>query len=437
MAATELLKELLSTDTTNPPGNEEAAAQILEDRLRAAGLQTRIEASPSGRANLVARLEGPTDKPALVLLSHTDVVAVEPDHWSHDPFGGEIDKGAVWGRGALDMKGIAAMHVEAAIELAASGGTPRRELIVCSVADEEAGGGEGAGWLTSERPALVGFADSRPPPEVLGEGGYGLRGIIDRPLMPIVMGEKYALWLRLTAQGEPGHGSLPPTRQAPANLAAVVQQVCGYRSPRVHPVMREQFHLLADATSGARAVLFRTLASGAGTAIASVLRAPLRTQGAIAALLSDTVTLTALHAGYKHNVVPGEAVASLDCRLLPDTDPDEFTTSIRKTTARSDVSVDVVGSHGGPVSAKSDLYRLLAEVSSRLESRPVVAPSLTPGFTDVRYFRRLGATGYGFVPFMLDSELLSTVHGHDERVPLAELETGTKAMAEVVRRACS
>lgn len=435
MTPIELLQELLRVDSTNPPGNEGPAAEILRSRLDAAGLETRIEKSPAGRPNLVARLPGPNNKPALVLLSHTDVVPVESERWSHDPFGGEIHDGHIWGRGALDMKGIGALHCAAAEATALSGQEPARELIVCAVADEEAGGNEGAGWLVKEHPELVGFGDNRPLPEVLGEGSFGLSGIIDRALMPIVLGEKKAMWVELTATGDPGHGSLPPARQAPFNLAATVREVAGYGSPRVHPVMRQQFRVLADASGGARKKIFQALASGSGSLVASALRKPLRGLGAIGALLSDTVTPTALSAGYKHNVIPGEARASLDCRLLPDTDLDDFLARLRKKADKNHVSIATIGSHAGPVTKETSLFSVMQSVSEALPANPVVVPSLTPGFSDLRFFRAKGAAGYGWVPVIITPELLATVHGHDERIPVAEFETGVEAMTALVKRA--
>jgi acetylornithine deacetylase/succinyl-diaminopimelate desuccinylase-like protein len=156
----ELLQDLLRTRTVNPPGEEAAAAGILEAYLSAAGLKTKILDSPQGRSSLIARLEGPHDRPALVLLSHSDVVPVEEEKWSRDPFGAEVADGFIWGRGALDMKSIAVMHAVAVAELAGSKRAPTREVILVMAADEEAGGGEGARWLVEEHSDRVGSEKS-------------------------------------------------------------------------------------------------------------------------------------------------------------------------------------------------------------------------------------------------------------------------------------
>jgi acetylornithine deacetylase/succinyl-diaminopimelate desuccinylase-like protein len=431
MSVVELLQRLLRAETINPPGNEGVAAEIFEDFLGSAGLKTTIEKSPEGRPNLIARLEGPRDRQALVLLSHTDVVAVEPDRWSRDPFGGEIHAGHIWGRGALDMKGIGALHAVAAAEAARSNKTPQRELIFVAVADEEAGGSEGAGWLVKERAELVGIADDRPSPDALGEGSFGLTGLLDRPLMPIVLGEKIAMKVKLRARGSAGHGSLPPADQAIQTLARAITKVTGFGNPRVHPVMRDQFRLMAEAATGPRKAVFSALASGAGPAVARALKKPLSSNVAIASLLSDTVTTTTVAGGYKNNVVPAEASASLDCRLLPDTNEGAFIANLQKAAGDS-IEIERLESQAGPVSDRSDLFPKLQRTSEALPSNPVVVPSLTPGFTDLRFFRKAGAHGYGWVPIVIPVELLATIHGHDERVPVDELERGAKAMTEVV-----
>lgn len=437
MSSVDLLQQLIRLDTTNPPGAEQPAAELVRARMLDAGMKADIYTSPEGRANVVARIDGPTDRPALVLLSHLDVVGVEADAWSKDPFGGDISDGWLWGRGSLDMKGIAAMHIEAAATLAAGHATPSREVIVVCVADEEAGGGQGAGWLAKEHPETLGFATGRPAPEALGEGAFGLSEVLPQPLMPIVVGEKSVLWLDLEASGDPGHGALPPKNQAPLNLARAIAAVSGYGTARVHPVMREQFDALSARLPQPMAAAFKILASAAGPVAVRAAADVFRSRGAIGALLSDSIAATQIEAGYKHNVVPGEARASLDCRLLPDTDPDEFTASIRRRVRRHSTEVREVARHGGPVSAPGPLYEILKSVSGHLPGDPICAPSLTSGMTDLRFLRQLGAFAYGWVPLTLTPELLGTIHGHDERISIADLEIATEAMTTVVRRAAA
>ena len=435
MGPVELLQQLLRIDTTNPPGGEGPAAELLRSYLEGAGVDTFIHTSDAGRPSLIARVPGPPDVPALVLVSHTDVVGVEPESWSHDPFGGEIDGGYLWGRGALDMKGIAVMHAAALAAIGNSDGVPAREVILLSFADEEAGGHEGAASVLRDIPERAGFADGRPAPEALGEGAFGLAGILDRPLMPVVVAEKSVLWLDLIASGDPGHGALPPEQQAIANLARALTKVSGYAAPRVHPVMREQFEILARHSSGAQAATFRALASGAGSQVGRALKKPLRKRGAIAALLSDTITPTQIEGGYKHNVVPGEAKASLDCRLLPDTDIGKLVTKMARDCRKLGVSVTEVSRHGGPVSQRGPLYDAITRASASMIESPIVVPSLTSGMTDLRYLRDSGASAYGWVPLVLEAEDLARIHGHDERIEIAAFERAVGVMTQVVREA--
>ncbi|HEU4542794.1 MAG TPA: M20/M25/M40 family metallo-hydrolase [Jiangellaceae bacterium] len=434
----ELLRQLLRVRSINPPGDEAAVVAILERYLSEAGLTTTILTSPGGRTNLVARVDGPHDRPALVLLSHSDVVPVEEDRWARDPFGAEIFDGSIWGRGALDMKAISVMHAVAAADLVRAGRTPSREIIVVVVADEEAGGYEGARWLLDEHATLVGFGERRPPPEVIGEGAYGISGVLRRPVIPVALGEKTAVWFEVLVEGDPGHGALPPAHQAPVNLAAIVAQTAGFGTPRVHPIMREQFVTLAAAASGAQAAVFRALASPTGSALSRVVAPRLRKAGALGLLLSDSITPTAITAGYKSNVVPGEARASFDCRLLPDTDIKAFVSSLdTKARRRGGRIVNVVQKGHGPVSGRGPLLDVLNQAATQIAPDALSMVSLSPGITDLRFFRARGATGYGWTPIVLTPQLLATIHGHDERIPVAAFEKAVTVMSDAVRRAAT
>ena len=438
MEVIELLQRLLQTKTVNPPGNEGDAASILESYLSEAGIKVQMLLSPGGRTTLVARVEGPKDRPALVLLSHSDVVPVEEDSWTRDPFGGELVDGFIWGRGALDMKSIAVMHAAAAVALARSGKTPTREVIVVMAADEEAGGEEGASWFVEQHGPEVGLEDGRPSPEVLGEGAYGLAGMLARPVVPIAVGEKTAVWFDLVAEGEPGHGALPPQKQALVNLAAAVKSLAGFGKPRVHPIMREQFATLAPTASGAIAGVLRALASPAGSAAARVVAPKLRVAGVLGLLLADSITPTQMGGGYKSNVVPGEARASFDSRLLPDTDIDRFIADMDKKARANGARVDNVVHKGhGPVSGKGPLFTILDRASRDLVPGALPTVSLSPGITDARFFRARGATAYGWCPLVLTPELLATIHGHDERISIDDFRKAVSVTSEVVLQAAT
>ena len=434
----DVLRQLLRVRSVNPPGDEGSVVDVLETFLSDAGLETEVLVSEDGRSNLVARVDGPPDRSALVLLSHSDVVPVEEERWTRDPFGGEVAEGAIWGRGALDMKGIAVMHAFAAATLARSATDVTREVVVVVAADEEAGGRQGARWLVDEHADRVGFGDGRPPPEVLGEGAYGLSGVLDRPVIPIALGEKTAIWFDVVAEGDPGHGALPPERQAPVNLAAIVRDIAGPGTPRVHAVMREQFATISQAASGINAAVLRALASPANPVVARAVAAQLRKAGPLGFLLSDTVTPTQLVAGYKSNVVPGEARASFDSRLLPDTDVNEVIGSLDQKARRKGGRVENVVDHGhGPVTTRGPLFDIIERASRRLAPDALPTVSLSPAVTDVRFFRARGARGYGWCPVVLSPDLLSTIHGHDERIPLDAFERAVSVMSEVVVEAAT
>ena len=433
-----LLRELLRSRSVNPAGDEGPVVARLESYLAGAGLDTKLLTSPAGRPNLLARVDGPRDRPALVLLSHSDVVPVEEGRWSREPFSGDINDGFVWGRGALDMKGIAVMHAVATARLAASTRRPTREVIVVVAADEETGGDEGARWLLDEHADLVGFDHGRPPPEVIGEGAYGVAGLLDRPVVPIAVGEKTAVWFDVVAEGRPGHGALPTEDQAPVNLAAIVGDLAGFRTPRIHPVLADQLATLATAAPAPTAAVFRGLASAAGSALSRMVAPRLRKAGALGLLLADSVTPTVLTAGYKRNVVPGQARASFDARLLPDTDIDAFLSAVEATAARHGGRiVDVTLKGHGPVSDRGVLFDLLHTASSAAAPGAIPTVSLTPGITDLRLFRARGASGYGWVPLVLTPDLLATIHGDDERIPVEGFHRGIDLMSDVVRQAAA
>ena len=336
------------------------------------------------------------------------------------------------------MKSIAVMHAVAAAHLATSGRKPTREVIVVVVADEEAGGDQGALPLIEQHAELVGFAGGRPPPEILGEGAYGISGLLERPVVPIALGEKTAVWFDVIATGDPGHGALPPQQQAPVNLATLIEQIAGFGTPRVHPVMREQFSALARVASGHLARIFQALASPAGGAVARALAPRLRKASALGLLLSDSLTPTMVTAGYKSNVVPAEGSASFDCRLLPDTEIGDFVSSIEKKARRHGGRLANIKQKGhGPVSDKEALYEILEQVSKDLSGGATAVSTLSPGITDLRYFRARGATGYGWCPLILTPELIATIHGHDERVAIEDFERAVHATSEVVKRASS
>ncbi len=418
--AVSILREYLRIDTSNPPGNEERAVDFLGSILAAEGVPFETAESAPGRSNLIARL-GPGPG-GVCLLNHTDVVPVESQFWDGDPFGGELRDGFLWGRGALDMKGMGIIELMTIILLKRHEVPLRRAVTFLAVADEEAGSEFGAAWLERNRPEWL-EADL-----VINEGAYGLAGFpgAGTPVFSFAPGEKVPLWLRLVTRGRPGHGSVPHGDNCAERLVQALGRIAAWQQgARVTPIMQAQFDALAAAGLGAAP----HDAAGLATAAASP---------ATRARLSNTISLTTISTGVKVNVIPAEASATLDCRLLPDADPDEFLAGLGTVIGDERVEIEVINRYQGAGSPlDSEFTRVVAAVCSELVEGARLIPELTPGFTDSRIFRVRGVPAYGFVPCLLPPEDLATIHGHNERIGVENIRLGLQVMYEVVRRLCS
>jgi acetylornithine deacetylase/succinyl-diaminopimelate desuccinylase-like protein len=426
--AVKIAAEYLRIDTTNPPGNEAPAAAFLAGILEEAGVTSTVLESAPGRASLVARLPGRTGR-GLALLHHLDVVPAEASEWSVDPFGAEIRDGYLWGRGAIDMKGMGVMELMAALALARERVPLERDVVFVAVADEEAGGLMGAAWLTKEHPELVACTD------VINEGGYGLSETTP-PLMACALSEKALLWVRLSARGTPGHGSMPPDDQAVGKLLAALGDLAAHPPPmHISPLVERTFRAMAAEASPARRRAIEAMLSPQARRLLPVLarRMPRHQR----ALLGDTITVTKVAAGYKENVVPGAASATLDCRLLPETDPDQFFAALAARVAGHGVEAEVAFADGPHGTSEGPLLPVLREVCDGAFPETAFAPVLCPAFTDSRYFRQLGADAYGLVPVMLSNAEVATFHGIDERIPLDGLRKGCEVVFEITARACA
>jgi acetylornithine deacetylase/succinyl-diaminopimelate desuccinylase-like protein len=287
----------------------------------------------------------------------------------------------------------------------------------------------GAAWLTKEHPDLVACTD------VINEGGYGLSEM-KPPLMACALSEKALLWVRLSARGTPGHGSMPPDDQAIGKLLAALGDLAAHPPPmRISPLVERTFRAMAAQATPARRLVIEALLRPPAQRLLPALagRMPRHQR----ALLADTITVTKVAAGYKENVVPGAASATLDCRLLPGTDPDQFFTSLAARLGSHGVEAEVAFSDGPHGTSEGPLFPLLREVCEGAFPGTAFAPVLCPAFTDSRYFRQLGADAYGLVPVMLSNAELATFHGIDERIPLDGLRKGCEVVYEITARACA
>jgi len=430
--ASERLSRYLQVDTTNPPGNEIAGAQYIADILKDAGIEYEIAESSHGRANIWARLPAadPTKaKPGIVLLHHIDVVSASSGHWDMPPFSGAIRDGFVYGRGALDTKGLGIMHLQAFIALASSGATLNRDVVFMATADEEAGGAFGAGWLVENRPELfsgIGY--------LINEGGFGLAFSDTQSAMTVEVTQKVPLWLRLTARGNPGHGSMPGPETAVTKLVHAAHRIISTEfAPRVIAPVNAMFQGMAayQPTEQGRQD-FADLASAIKRP--SFLSQLQIDQPASHALLRNTCSLTRLAASDKINVVPPEASLELDCRLLPDQSPTDFLTELAKIIGDDSIEIETLVSFAPAVSsADTPLFRAIEAVTEKYYPGTPVIPSVAAGFTDSHFFRDLGIVSYGYSPVLLHPREIGGVHGNNERISIENMQRGTASITELLR----
>jgi acetylornithine deacetylase/succinyl-diaminopimelate desuccinylase-like protein len=421
--AVQLLAEFIAIDTTNPPGNEAAACAMLGAALRREGIAYDLYETGPGRVNLVARLQGDGSAAPVILLNHTDVVPVERQYWSVEPFAGEVRDGYVWGRGALDMKGMGIMELMAVLLLTRHRLPLRRDVVFFAVADEEAGSAYGVEWFAEHHPELL-RGDV-----CINEGAFGYAGYggVDRPFFGYAPAEKNPLWLRLRAEGLPGHGSLPHGDNALGRIARALDRIQNWRQARVILAeMRPFFDKLAQA--------------GALPAIRTAADVePLAAQDRmINALTQHTISLTSCHSGMKENVIPAVAEATIDCRLLPGQSTEEFTRRLREVVDDDRVEISPIYESETPASTlQHQLYGLAEEVVREVDERALVLPVMSSWFTDSRAFRRAGTPSYGFIPALLTPEDYATIHGHDERISIENVRLGCQVIYELVRRLCT
>ena len=421
------LADLIRIDTTNPPGGEIAAANALARKLDAEGIATEVFESAPGRGNLYARLPGRGKGRPLILLSHLDVVPADVRAWRVPPFAGTQQGGYVYGRGALDAKGVAIVQAMAVIALHRAREQPPRDVILLATADEETGGKAGAGWLVQHRPDLLGNAEF-----LVTEGDHIHVRSGGRRVAQVAVGEKTPCWLQLTAHGDTGHGSTPPPQTAVTRLVRALNKLRRFQTPirLVRPV-EAYFEALARLERSPPGASSRTCAarSRIPTFLTEFTRNPRQN-----ALIRNTITPTVLAGSPKTNVIPAVASAQLDCRLLPGEKPAEFLAQVREVVG--DESIDVEPLLSFPASSSDTDSHFMAAVrrlaATELGGMPVV-PSVIPGFTDSHFFREHGIASYGFVPFILDEDEQKRIHGNDERVSVENLRGGTRRLVALIR----
>jgi acetylornithine deacetylase/succinyl-diaminopimelate desuccinylase-like protein len=422
-SATELLQQLIRFDTVNPPGNEQALQNFLQDKLEAAGLECTQLSAVDGRPNLIARLPGRSDGPRLCYLGHADTVLANPEDWTVDPWSGELRDGCVWGRGALDMKDQVACEIAAAIALAGEGWRPESgELMIIVTADEEAGATVGANWLCREHPDVV-RCDF-----VVNEGGGQVLHANGRSIYGVCVAEKGVFRFTLTAHGRAGHASIPRVGDnALVKLAPLIEALgkAGHGELSLQPEAAAQLAALGIEADG-----------DAARAIAELDRVDPRLAIMLEPMMGTTFSPTMVQASQKVNVIPGRAQLKVDCRVPAGFGQDAVREALDRILEPDGwtLSFDeqVVGNRSPSESPLMDFIRGFIE---REDPGALVAPSGLPGFTDSRWFREAfpDCVAYGFMPgrqFDL-FEAAPLVHGADERVPVEDLGLAARFFAEL------
>ena len=424
-----ICQELIRIDSTNfgdgsGPGEREAADYVVA-LLREVGLEPEVVESDPGRTSVVVRLEGEDrDRPGLCIHGHLDVVPANAADWQVDPFSGELRDGCVWGRGAVDMKDMDAMILAVVRDLARRGAKPPRDLVVAFFADEEAGGVKGSHHVVDTRPELFeGVTEA-----VSEVGGYSVtvpaKDGGDTRAYLVQTAEKGILWLRLVATGRAGHGSVPNPENAVVRLAEAIARIAAHKWPREYVASVRE---LLDRLSGI------TGTAWSDEDLDELLEHLGGAQGFVRGTLQDTANFTMTEAGYKHNVIPQSASASLDCRFLPGHDDDLLETvrqlageHVEVQVVHRDIALD--SPFEGPL-VDAMKAALLAE-----DPGAEVLPYCLSGGTDNKALSTLGITGYGFAPLQLPADLdfAPMFHGIDERVPVSALEFGTRVLQRFV-----
>jgi acetylornithine deacetylase/succinyl-diaminopimelate desuccinylase-like protein len=432
--ATRLLQELLRIDTSNAPdrnANETEAARHVAAFLLRDGIEGRLLESAPGRGNLVVRL--PSDGsggPPILLSAHLDVVPAEPAAWQRPPFSGEIHDGCVWGRGAIDMKHMAAMAAEIAVLLRRHGAVLRRDLILAFVADEEAGCDFGSLWLAKEHPDLV-----RAEHAISEVGGFTMH-VGGRRFYPVQVAEKGLCWMTIRARGTPGHGSLPNRDNPIPKIARAAEKLGMSRLPHhVTPVVERFLRELAAQQPFPNSVVLRALLrpSICGFVLDRIF--PEKSLAAtFDAALHNTANPTILRAGLKVNQVPGEAALQVDGRLLPGKSGAGLVREIEALIGPGyEIAIDreMPATEGDPGDPMIDRIR---ELIARHDPGGIVIPNIIPGFTDAKAWAGLGMKCWGFAPVRLPEGMrfAQMFHGHDERIPVQGFHWGLKALFDLV-----
>jgi acetylornithine deacetylase/succinyl-diaminopimelate desuccinylase-like protein len=408
--AVDLLGRYVRIRSINPPADTSATAKLLAAEFAAAGMETKLyESGPGGRTNLLVRLPGrDRSMRPLLLLNHMDVVPVDASRWKKDPFGAEVVDGVMWGRGTLDMKSTGVIELTTLILLKQLGIVPPRDIVFLATCDEETDGASGAGWMIQHH------WNELNPEYVLDEGGVGSQDLYSpsKTVFGVSVGDKQVLWLKLRAAGTSGHGSQPIPDNANDILLNAIEKAKRFRpSDKPNPVVEEMHHSLG------------TFASNKF----------------MNAVVQNTMSLTTLRSGVgdppKANVIPSTAEATLDCRLLPGQNAEEFLSEIKARVNDPRVTYEQLSHPADPGPSRTDtlLFKTIRKAILNQHPNATVIPTIIPYGTDGQKFRLRGVIGYGLMPMLIDSATLATMHSDSEHIPLAEFRKELHIYFDILR----
>ena len=427
------LRRLLRFDTTNPPGNERPAADYLATVLAAEGIQADLVEPAAGRAVLHARIRGNGSARPILLTAHMDVVDVDRSRWSTDPFGAEIRDGFVYGRGAIDDKGMLAANLMAFLRVhreLASRKALDRDLIFLATSDEESGGRFGMSWIIGHHPE---FVDAE---YAINEGGR-IRMVDGRPRYAAIQtAEKIPYVVSLVATGPGGHASIPLDGMAIARLARALSVITSSRLPlTLSPTTRAFFSRLGEIWTDPEVAAAMTNLVAADPRLVAEAETVLSREPRFDAVLRDTIVPSVVSAGTRHNVIPASAEATLSMRLLPGHRPEDVLAELSRRIADPSVSLEVRsrGTDAPASDFESPMFRAMESALASLDPRIVAVPYLSTGATESAYLRSHGIQCFGMLPFPLSDDDESRMHGDDERLSLEAFRFGQDFLFETVR----
>jgi acetylornithine deacetylase/succinyl-diaminopimelate desuccinylase-like protein len=432
--ATSILSDYVRINTTNPPGNELAGARFLKAILDREGIEAQLLDTAelgAGRANLYARLKGNGSKKAIALVHHIDVVTAAPEYWAVDPFAGIVKDGFIWGRGTLDMKGQGVVHLMAMLALKRAGITLNRDIVYIANADEELNSTGGLTFV-ARHPDLL-----RDVEYLVTEGGENrLDASGSVVYFGVGVAEKRTFWQSLTVKGTPSHGSRPTKLNPVPRLVAALDKIARYETPlHVTPGVEKYFRDIARTYTGEQRVWLSNVNAALDNPRA---RSWILSDVYWNAVLRNTISLTRLAGSSKTNVIPPEASASIDIRLLPDQSPDDVLALLKRLVADTAVhfSTELQPKTPLEVPSNTDFFRAVERAARERHPKAFVTTPMATWATDRPTYRRLGIATYGIDPFLVPAaETQRGMHGNDERLSVENIAFGVRYIYDILRYA--